>query len=223
MWAAALLLSLALADTPPPACQLADLSRSHEAWSSDFEVHEVVGGYRGLAMGDPMGEEGERLPGMPDEPPPSLAHQEGSSWLWSEASGWLLVPVAFEVKVASVGVDGSWVIDMFDPKAPEARRLRAHSTGACVGCAYSAGAAYFESYAQAARENEFEFCRGLERPIVRDEESDSRLRFHYDNPQGLRQDASAVIGGEEIAFREMVVRGLDADLTDEVLDAFERE
>lgn len=222
MWAAALLLSLALAEAPPPACKLPDLSRSHVAWSSDFEVHEVVGGYRGVAMSDPMGEDGERLPGMPDEPPPELTHSDASSWLWSEASGWLLVPVDFEVKVASVGVDGSWVIEMSDAKAPQARRLRAHSTGACVGCAYSAGAAYFESYAKAARENEFEFCRGLERPIVRDKESDSRLRFHYDNPQGLRQDASAVIGGEEIAFREMVVRGLDAGLTDEVLDAFER-
>lgn len=220
MWAAALLLSLTLADAPPPACKLPDLSRSHVAWSSDFEVHEVVGGYRGVSMSDPMAEEGQRLPGMPDAPPPELPHQDGNSWLWSEASGWLLVPLAFEVKVASVGVDGSWVIEMSDPKAPQARRLRAHSTAACVGCAYSAGAAYFESYAQAARENEFEFCRGRERPIVRDEESDSRLRFHYDNPQGLRQDAVVDIGGEDIGYREMVVRGLDASATDEILGAF---
>lgn len=222
MWAAALLLSLALADAPPPACKLPDLSQSHEAWSSDFEVHEVVGGYRGVAMGDPMGEDGARLPGMPDEPPPELLHSDASSWLWSEASGWLLVPLAFEVSVAVVGVDGSWVIEMQDPKAPQARRLRAHDTAACVGCAYSAGATYFASYAQAARDNEFEFCRGLERPIVRDKESDSRLRFHFDNPQGLRQDAVADIGGEDIGYREMIVRGLDPEQANEVLDAFGR-
>ncbi|HWS25527.1 MAG TPA: DUF4850 domain-containing protein [Xanthomonadales bacterium] len=220
MWAAALVLSLAMAQAPPPACVLPDLSTPHVGGSSDFEVHEVVGGYRGVSMSDPMGDEGERLPGMPDEPPPPLQHSDGSSWLWSEASGWLLVPVGFEVQVAVVGVNGSWVIEMGDAKAPTARRLRAHSTGACVGCAYSAGAAYFKSYAQAARENEFEFCRGLERPIVRERESDSRLRFHYDDLQGLRQDAVAIIGGDDIGYREMVVRGLDAAATDEILGAF---
>lgn len=219
MWAA-LVLSLALSDAPPPACELPDLSQSSAAWSSDFKVHEVVGGYLGVAMSDPMGEEGERLPGMPDEPPPQRQHADGSSWLWSEASGWLPVPVGFAVTVASVGVDGSWVIEMSDAKAPQTRRLRAHGTGACVGCAYSAGAAYFESYAKTARENEFEFCRGLERPIVREREDDSRLRFHYTDAHGVRQDAVAIIGGDEIGFREMVVRGLDAALTDEILDAF---
>ncbi len=220
MWTVAMMLSLAVADASPQACTLPDLSRQHTAWSSDFRVHEVVGGHLGLAMSDPMGEEGERLPGMPDGPPPEVQHREASSWLWSEASGWLLVPVGFEVKVASVGVDGSWVVEMSDAKAPQVRRLRAHGTGACVGCAYSAGAAYFESYALAARENEFEFCRGLERPIVREQEDDSRLRFHFDNPQGLRQDAVALIGTDEIGFSEMIVMGLDAATTDEVLGAF---
>lgn len=118
-----------------------------------------------------------------------------------------------------VGVDGSWVIEMSDAKAPQARRLRAHGTGACVGCAYSAGAAYFES-CRTASENEFEFCRGLERPIVREQEDDSRLRFHYDDGHGVRQDAVAIIGGDEIGYREMAVRGLDAALTDQILDAF---
>lgn len=220
MWAAALLLSLAQVDAPPPACALPDLSTPNAAWSSDFRVHELVGGHRGVAMSDPMGDAGERLPGMPDEPPPSVQHKDGSSWLWSEASGWLLVPVGLEVKVAVVGVNGSWVIEMGDAKATQAGRLRAHGTGACVGCAYSAGAAYFESYAQAAHEYEFEFCRGLERPIVREQESDSRLRFHYDNPQGLRHDAVAIIGSDEIGFSEMVVSGLGAQVTDAVLGAF---
>ena len=219
MWAAALLLSLAQIDAPPPACALPDLSTPTAAWSSDFQVHEVVGGHLGVAMSDPMGEEGERLPGMPDEPPPSAQHTDSSNWLWSEASGWLLVPASFEVQVAVVGVDGSWVIEMGDAKAPQ-RRLRAHGTGACVGCAYSAGAAYFESYAQAAHEYEFEFCRGLERPIVREQASDSRVRFHYDNPQGLRHDAVAIIGSDEIGYSEMVVSGLGAQATDDILRAF---
>lgn len=221
MLAAALLLSLALAETPP-ACTLPDLSQPSPAWSTDFRVHELDGGHLGVAMSDPAGAAGERLPGMPEADAAPAQHGDDSRWLWSEASGWLLVPARLEVTLAVVGVDGSWVIEMGDASRAGAGRLRAHGTGACVGCAYSAGAPYFEAYAQAARENEFEFCRGLEGPIVREQVSDSRLRFHFVSAQGQRHDAVAAIGTDEIGYSELVVSGLGDGLTAEVLDAFGR-
>lgn len=213
-------LALTLQALPP--CKLPDLSHSNSL-DSAYQVKALPDGVIGVAMSDPMADDAATLlPGVPEESPPSAPHSKASAWLWSEASGWLLVPKGFEVSMAAVGVDGSWVIEMRDPKAPE-RRLRASNTGACVGCAYSNGAQYFEEYANAARENEFEFCEGLERPIVRDDASDQRLRFHFDSAQGTRHDAVASIGGEDIGYSELVVSGLDAATRDEVLAAFAQQ
>ena len=212
-----LLLALVLQALPP--CELPDLDVSSTAWSSDFRVQALAGGNLAIAMSDPIGEDGEHLPGIPADSASPDAHSGASRWLWSEASGWLLVPSALEVSVAVVGVDGSWVLEMRDTKAAD-RRLRAQGTGACVGCAYSAGAPLFDTYARQARDNEFEFCRGLSWPIVRDEGSATRLRFHYDNARGLRHDAVAVIGDQEVAYAALTVSGLEQALTDEIMRAF---
>jgi hypothetical protein len=212
LWMAVMLQAL-------PPCELPDLAQPSNAWSTDFRELSLPDGAIGVAMPDPMAEDGERLSGIPADPVPPLADSSSTRWLWSEASDWLLVPVGFKVSVAVVGVDGSWIIEMQDPEHSD-RRLRAHGTGACVGCAYSAGAVYFDSYAQQARDNEFEFCRGTTQAIVRDAVGAARLRYHYDNPSGLRHDAVAIIGVDEVNFSELVLSGLDEPLRLQILDAF---
>lgn len=213
-----LLLAAVLQALPP--CELPDLDISSSTWSSDFRVQALADGSLAIAMSDPMGDDGELLPGIPADGMPTDAHSAASRWLWSEASGWLLVPSALEVSVAVVGVDGSWVIEMRDPKRSD-RHLRARGTGACVGCAYSAGAPLFPAYGKQAQDNEFEFCRGLIWPIVRDQELATRLRFHYENARGLRHDAVAVIGDEEVGYAALTVSGLDQAVTEEIMRAFE--
>lgn len=210
-------LALTLQALPP--CELPDLDQTHPSTSA-FEVRPLANGNLSVAMTDPVADDEQMLPGTPDAAPPASAHTSASVWLWSEASEWLLVPAGFVVDVAAVGVNGSWVIKMHDPRAPAERRFRASSTGACVGCAYSSGAPYIEAYAKAARDNEFLYCEGLERPIVRDDSGPEHLRFHFDNPRGMRQDAIVVIGGEDIGYRELVVSGLDASLRDQIIAAF---
>lgn len=203
-----------------PPCELPDLEVSSESSVSSFQVHKLSEDKLGIAMSDPMAADDEHLPGMPDDEAPVRTHSADSRWVWSEASGWLLVPTALKVTTAAVGVDGSWIIEMQDPGHPE-QRLRAQGMGACVGCAYSAGAVLFDSYAKQARENEFEFCRGLERPIVRDDSSDTRLRYHYDNAHGLRHDAVAVIGDDEVYYFSLVLSGFSGSLRNELLEAFQ--
>lgn len=212
-----LLLAAVLQALPP--CELPDLDVSSAAWSSDFRVQALAGGSLGIAMSNPVGEDGAHLPGNPTDSAPPGAHSGSTRWLWSEASGWLLVPKALEISIAVVGVDGSWIIEMRDPEASD-QHLRAQGTGACVGCAYSAGAPLFDTYAKEARDNEFEFCRGLTWPITRDEGSVTRLRFHYDNARGLRHDAVAVIGDDEISYTALTVSGLEPVVTDEIVRAF---
>jgi hypothetical protein len=219
MWLPAIVLSLSLQSALPP-CELPELTGAGDAATSDHQIKVLADGNFGIAMADPMADNGERLPGVPEGGAPERPHGSGGVWAWSEASGWLLVPQGFAISRAAVGVDGSWVIEMRDPKAPDSRRVRASSSGSCVGCAYSSGAPYFESYREAAHENEFEFCQGLALPIVRDASSDNRLRFHYDNARGVRHDAVVLIGAEEVGFEELVVTGLSPELRDTLLDAF---
>lgn len=154
MWFSPVILSVALQALPP--CELPNLDQPYGA--SAFEVKTLADGNFGIAMVDPMGDNDERLPGTPEGPAPARPHSERSVWVWSEASGWLLAPKGLKVTAAGVGVDGSWVIEMSHAQAPG--RLRASSSGSCVGCAYSSGAPYFDAYLQAARENEFRL-RGL--------------------------------------------------------------
>ena|GEM_PF-1548419 len=213
-------LLLAFALNAAPRCELPDLYKPRDDSPAAHRVH-LKDGSISVAMVDPMSESDARLPGIPDEPPPVRQHSKNSLWLWSEASDWLLIPSHMQVQTARVGVDGSWVIALQDAKSPS-RRLRAQGMGACVGCAYGAGAQYFKSYSQQARDNEFEYCRGLERPIVRDAEDDTRLRFHFDNQGSERHDAVAIIGDEDIGYSELVVSGLDEAVRDEVLEAFGR-
>ena len=210
-------LALTLQALPP--CKLPDLDQSHPSTSA-FEVRPLANGDLAVAMTDPVADGEPMLSATPDSAAPADGRTSASVWLWSEASDWLLVPAGFAVDVAAVGVNGGWVIEMHDPKAPDQRRFRASSTGACVGCAYGAGAAYLEAYATAARDNEFLYCEGLERPIVRDDAGPEHLRFHFDNPRGARHDAIVVIGGEDIGYRELVVSGLDESLRDPIIAAF---
>ncbi len=212
-----LLLAAALQALPP--CELPDLDRPYNNVPREYVASTLDNGVISVSMADPMADAGQRLPGIPGEAPPSRAHSAASAWLWSEASDWLLVPKAFVVSRAAVGVDGSWVIELHHPSTVQ-QRLRFSSTGQCVGCAYSQGAAYFESYARYARDNEFEFCRGLEWPIVRGAASDTQVRFHYRNAGDRRHDAVARIGLDDIHYSQLVVSGLRPVLRDEMLDAF---
>lgn len=216
MWFSPVILSLALQALPP--CELPNLDQPYGVAPSAFEVKTLADGNFGIAMVDPMGDNDERLPGTPEGPAPARPHSERSVWVWSEASGWLLAPKGLKVTAAGVGVDGSWVIEMSQAQSPG--RLRASSSGSCVGCAYSSGAPYFDAYLQAARENEFQFCEGLAQPIVRDDASDNRLHFHFDSPSGARHDVVVLIGTEEVGFEELAVSGLDPKVTDELLNAF---
>lgn len=206
---------LAGALTALPPCDLPDLTRSPYEQPSTHEIKVLPDGAFGVAMADPMSESDGLLPGNPEAPAPSRPHSKATTWLWSEASGWLLVPIGYQVTRAAVGVDGSWVIEM---QGRDNGRLRASSTGACVGCALSSGALLFERYAREARDNEFEFCQGTRQPISEDERSEDRVRFHYD--LGQRHDAVALIASEDYGYEELVVSGMDPKLRDEVLGGF---
>lgn len=211
-------LLMAVALSALPLCKLPDLDQPSSDLPAEHEARKLDSGVLSVSMVDPMADEGQRLPGIPSEAPPPRKHSAQSLWLWSEASDWLLVPRGFAVSRAAVGVDGSWVIEMQHPNARQ--RLRFSSTGHCVGCAYSQGAAYFESYATQARDNEFQFCRGLNQPIVRETASDTHLRFHYRDANNQRYDAVARIGLDDIYYNELVVSGLPVILREEILDAF---
>lgn len=207
------MLAGALAALPP--CDLPDLTRSPYEQASKHQVKVLPDGAFGVAMEDPVSESEALLPGNPEAPVPPRPHSKATTWLWSEASGWLLVPVGYQVTRAAVGVDGSWVIEM---QGRDNARLRASSTGACVGCALSSGALLFERYAQEARDNEFEFCQGSTQPIHEDQRSDNRVRFHYQI--GQRHDAVALIGSEDYGYEELVVSGMEPTLREEILGAF---
>lgn len=209
----ALALFIATASLPP--CELPDLAPVEPAVVTDFEVKPLAGGVLGVAMADPMAEQRERLSGVPDGAPPARAHGQATTWLWSEASGWLLVPKGWRVVAAAVGVDGSWVIDLQGMPG----RLRASGTGACVGCALSAGAAYFPRYAEEARAGEFEFCRGSERPLTHVASSADRAHVRYDHAHGSH-DLVALVAGEDYGYEELVVSGAPDAVRDEVLGAF---
>lgn len=204
-----------LATTTLPPCELPDLAPVEPAVVTDFEVKPLAGGVRGVAMADPMAEAGERLSGVPDGAPPARPHGEATGWVWSEASGWLLVPRDWRVVAAAVGVDGSWLIDLQGTPG----RMRASGTGGCVGCALSAGAAYFPRYAEEARAGEFEFCRGSERPLTHVAGSSDRAHVRYDHTHGTH-DLVALVASEDYGYEELVITGATSALRDEVLAAF---
>ena len=218
MWFAPLFLSLGL--TGLPACELPDLQSASFAEPGEFKQHNLPGGVIGVAMLDPMGDEGALLSGIPADAPPSERPAQGTAWLWSEASGWLLTPKSFEVRRAAVGVDGSWMIAMENPNPANNQRLLATSTGSCVGCAYSAGAAFFPDFAKQARENEFEFCRGLDQKVTVHQRAAQRLRLHYLSAGGLRHDAVVGTSDEQVQFNALTITGLPSELRAQVLAAF---
>lgn len=198
----ALLLAAALASAELPPCELPDLTTPPEA--SDHRVLDLGDGRLGVAMEDPMAEPGERLPGNPSDAPPGPA-PPGQQWLWSEATDWLAVPRGWVLIRAAVGVNGSWVIDM---RAPDGQRgrYRAWDTGACVGCALSAGAAYFKAYREQAAANEFLMCDGLAAPIRNVEQSAYLRRFWFHDSEGRRIDVEINIDPNETGYREVAIR-----------------
>lgn len=214
MWFAPWILSFGL--TGLPSCELPELQALDEP--VEFKQHQLPGGAIGVAMLDPMGDDGALLPGMPTDAAPSSPH--GAVWLWSEASGWLLVPKSFEIKRAAVGVNGSWVIAMQHPDSSKNQRLLATSTGSCVGCAYSAGAPFFAEFAKQARENEFEICRGLTPKVTVHQRATNRQRLHYLSASGLRHDAVVSTSSEQVQFNALTVTGLTGELREQVLAAF---
>lgn len=197
----ALILMVALAASDLPLCELPDLSTPPEA--SDHRVLDLGDGSIGVAMEDPMEAPGTRLPGRPSESPPGAA-PEGRQWLWSEATDWLQVPAGWVLRRAAVGVNGSWVIDMHAPEGQRGR-FRALDTGACVGCALSAGAAYFERYREQAAANEFLYCAGLAGPIHDVERSAALRRFWFRDAAGRRIDVEIRIDPQEGGYREVAI------------------
>lgn len=218
MWSSTLVLSLVLAGLPP--CELPDLSASDAKALREFSQRKLPNGVLAVAMLDPMGDDGALLTGTPAEPPPTRQLAKDTRWLWSVASGWLLVPKSFEVRRAAVGVDGSWVIAMEHPDTAKNQRLLATSTGSCIGCAYSAGAPFFSDFAKQARENEFEFCRGLDRKITVHQRAAQRQSLYYLSSSGLRHDAVVSTSDEQVQFNALTVTGLPSELREAVLAAF---
>ncbi|MCU0755071.1 MAG: DUF4850 domain-containing protein [Xanthomonadales bacterium] len=196
-----LLYALVWASSALPPCELPDLTTQPEA--SDHRVLDLGDGRIGVAMEDPMADPGMRLSGTPDEMPPGPV-PPGQQWLWSEATDWLAVPRGWVLRRAAVGVNGSWVIDMHAPDGQRGR-FRAFDTGACVGCALSAGAAYFADYREQAAANEFLMCDGLASKIHDLERSAASRRFWFRDAEWRRIDVEIKIDPEEGGYREVAI------------------
>jgi|CXWL01.1.fsa_nt_gi hypothetical protein len=213
------LLALAFAftaDTLEP-CQPPDLDRVATRVESEFQLHERADGVLGVGMEDRMEDVGTFLQGETDEAPPSKA-PASTRWLWSEGTGWMLIPVGMRVTTAAIGVDGSWVLEARDGE----RRLRATSTGACVGCAMGNAAGYFPAMEKAAELNDFLFCKGMDPPLERLSETATHLRYRYTSAAGRVHGGVALVpdGMGDVPFMEMVVSGLPEAVRDTVLEAF---
>lgn len=191
--------ALAAAGLPP--CELPDLSGPIEP--SAHRMLDLGRGRLGVALEDPMGEPGTYLPARPREAPPGPA-PEGQRWLWSVASGWLPVPKGWELRRAAVGVNGSWVIELSAPEG-QPGRFRAMDTGACVGCALSAGAPHFERYRALAADNEFLYCEGLDRQIRETGRGEAWREFRYLDASGRRVELRVEIDPEGAGYREVAI------------------
>lgn len=196
-----LLLAVALTTSTLPPCELPDLATLPEA--SDHRLLDLGAGRIGVALEDPMGDPGARLSGQPDDAPPGPP-PAGQRWLWSAASDWLAVPAGWTLLRAAVGVNGSWVIEMRAPDG-ESGRYRAMDTGACVGCALSAGAAYFEAYRTQAAAQEFLICDGFDRAIHDLAVSAQARRFWFHDAEGRRVDVEVQIDPEAAGYREVAI------------------
>lgn len=196
-----LLYALVWASSELPPCELPDLATQSEA--SDHRVLDLGNGRLGVAMEDPTAEPGVRLSGKPTDAPLRPAPR-GQQWLWSEATDWLLVPEGWVLRRAAVGVNGSWVIDMHAPYGQRGR-FRTLDTGACVGCALSAGAAYFADYREQAAANEFLMCDGLAGRIHDLERSPQSRRFWFRDAEERRIDVEIKIDLEEGGYREVAI------------------
>lgn len=196
-----LLAAAVLAAAALPPCELPDLGRPIEP--SAHRLLDLGRDRLGVAMEDPMGEPGTLLAGRPAEDPPGPA-PKGQRWLWSVATGWLPVPEGWALRRAAVGVNGSWVIEL---SAPEGRRgrFRAMDTGACVGCALSAGAPYFDRYRALAADNEFLSCEGLDREVRETGRGETWRAFRYVDAMGRRVELRVEIDPEGAAYREVAI------------------
>lgn len=213
---------------PPP-----DLSASASAADNAFLYEAPF-----LAMESPVEDPGpeagnrdavlarvlrERLAAMEREVggrPEHTTEPAGTTWIYSYASGWLRVPSALQVRVAAVGVDGSWVLEMAD--AAGHLRLQASGTGACVGCAMGAAALWFPEQVETARNNEFLYCeRFVPAPEILTR-SAHRVQWQRRDPlsgamlQGVVVDRTA----DDEGLQTLTISGLDAEVTRAVLDGF---
>ena len=91
--------------------------------------------------------------------------------VYHHPNGWLLAPRDWQLVRAQLGVNGSEIL-AFAPQTGQGYLLFSHA-GACVGCAQSEAAVFFEEAKKDAQENDFDFYTGTDVAI-----KSVRLRPH---------------------------------------------
>lgn len=201
-------------------CPLPDLSQLAAPESpAPFELVEAEDSSLRLRMTNHVADPPELLPAEPPRGPPARPIPAQLRWLYSEATGWLQVPRTLEVRVAGVGVDGSWTLRMDDGRGA---RLWASSTGSCMGCAVSAGSGWFPALTQQARGLEIEPCTVFRPQPQRVPQGSTRVRYNY-QASGVRHDGVVTwqSGRDELGdVRQLLVIGLPQSVRDAVLLRF---
>jgi hypothetical protein len=201
-------------------CPLPDLTKTIvDDAPAVFEVIEAADRSLRVKMTDNLAEPPALLAAEPSDGPPPRPIPPSLRWLYSEATGWLLVPRMLQVRTAAVGIDGSWTLRMDNGKGA---RLSMTSTGSCLGCAVAQGSGWFPALAEQARAMEIEPCTVFRPRPERVPQGTSRVRFNYLNG-GVRHDGVVLrkTGRDELGdVRELLVSGLPLVERDAVLQRF---